>query len=94
MALIGKGKITGNGESSAVAHRGGDAQISLGGTFDGASVVAWTSQDRGATYFPIVDSTRVAPDQYIAELVNECLIKLVVSGGVNPVIDFQISVDY
>lgn len=93
MALIGKGKVTGNTESSSVAHRGGDAQISLGGTFSSATATVWTSQDNGTTYFPIVDSARTVPDQFILELVNECLIKIVVSGGGSPVIDFAISVD-
>lgn len=93
MALIGKGVIIGNTESSSIAHKGGDAQISVGGSLNGATVTPWTSQDGGVKYFPIIDAAFTQADQIILDLVNECLIKLVVTGGTSPVIDFAVSID-
>lgn len=97
---LAQGTITGNGESAPFLHRGGDLQIALGNTLGGGTVTLWSASNGGsgavinpsAKFFPIVDSAKTVPDQYIADITQECWVKLVVSGGTNPVVDWAASI--
>lgn len=91
--LIGKGTITGNGESSPViTHRGGDAQISVNLNSGAGTITMFTRPMGDTTWYPVVDSVRTVSDQFIADLTDECDIKFVVTNSASAVFAYAVSV--
>lgn len=93
MSLIGKGTFSADGNGSSIAHDGGDVFVGLSGSFGSGTVTLEVSDDNGLTYYPIVDSEKTAADGYIADLPNECLIRMSLSGSTSPSITWTMATD-
>lgn len=94
MSLLGKGSFTADGDGAVVVVKADaqqDLQIGLSGTFGSGTVTAYVSDDEEATYSPVVDSARTAPDRYNFAVTDNCTVKLVLSGSTSPAINWSIS---
>lgn len=60
-------------------HTGGDLQLSIVGTFDGATIAIQVDQD-GLGFNPLIGSNQVAPDVNELSLGRGARLKLVLSG--------------
>lgn len=76
-----------SGNSSIVEYNGDMIEVTVDGTFNGATVTLQRRRIGGAQWVPVMDGTWTAPMVKLLQFPRRCELRLAITGGSTPSIN-------